>query len=315
MNYYELLTSVQTYTENQFPDVYLSNNTTVSPVQQINRFIQQAELRIYNSVQIPSLRKNVTGYVTAGNQYLSAPDDYLSTYSIAAIDPVTGDYEYLLNKDVNFIRESYPASSSIGKPRYYAIFGTRYSARNDLSFIVGPTPDVNYNVELHYYYYPVSIVQNVAATLGSITNPGSGYVDGFYANVATTTGGSGEGVLLDITVSGGIVTTVSIAYGGSGYNVGDTLTSTIGTSGSGFSVPIATVNNTTGRSWLGDNYDAVLLYGALVEAYTYMKGEQDVMAMYEKKYMESLQQLVRLGDGLERGDAYRDGQAKVRVPT
>lgn len=313
MNYYELLTAVQTYTENQFPDVYLANGTTVSPTQQINRFIQQAELRIYNSVQIPSLRKNVTGTVTANNQYLSAPDDYLSTYSLAVIDPSTGSYEYLLNKDVNFIRESFPPPSYVGKPKYYAIFGTRYSAKNDLSFIVGPTPDVNYYVELHYYYYPVSIVQNVAATLGAISNPGSGYADGYYTNMATTTNGRGEGLLLNITVSGGIVTDVELAYGGSGYSSGDTLTSVIGTSGSGFSVPVATVNNVNGTSWLGDNYDSVLLYGALVEAYTFMKGEQDVMAMYQGKYQEALQQLARLGDGLERGDAYRDGQAKIRV--
>jgi hypothetical protein len=312
MNYYQLVTAIQDYTENNFPTTYLANGTTVSTTQQINRFIEQAELRIYNTVQLPSLRKNVTGTVTLSNPYLSAPDDYLSTFSLAVIDPTSGSYSYLLNKDVNYIREAYPVPNNTGQPRYYALFGSQYSYPNELSFIMGPTPDQNYNVELHYYYYPVSIIQSVPSTLGSITNPGSGYTAGTYTNVAAI-GGSGDGLLLNITVAGGIVTAVSISYGGSGYTVGDSITATIGSTGSGFAVPISSINNPTGTTWVGDNMDTTLLYACLVEAYTYMKGEADMMALYNQKYQESLVQLNRLGTGLERGDAYRDGQAKIKV--
>ena len=231
MNYAELFQQVQTYTENIFPDTFveLSDGTgsTVNVTTQINTFIQQAEERIYNTVQIPSLRKNVTGVATTGNPYLACPDNFLSVYSMAVID-ADGNYEYLLNKDVNFIRQSYPKPGNTGLPRYYALFGSQYTNLNELAFIMGPTPDDNYSVELHYFYYPESIV-------------------------------------------------------------------------------------TAGTSWLGDNYSPVLLYGSLVEAYTYMKGEQDMIAMYNTKYQEAMAQLKRLGDGLERGDAYRDGQARVRV--
>ena len=233
MNYTELFSQVQAYTENIFPDTYVtlsggSNTSAINVTTQINTFIQQAEERIYNSVQIPSLRKNVTGTATSGNQYLACPNDYLSTYSLAVIDPTTNEYEYLLNKDVNYIRQAYPNPNATGKPRYYALFGTRLNDPNDLTFILGPTPDYSYNAELHYFYYPESIV-------------------------------------------------------------------------------------TAGTSWLGDNYSPVLLYGSLVEAYTYMKGETDMLAAYNAKYQEAMQQLNRLGTGLERGDAYRDGQAKIKV--
>ena len=228
MDYATLFSQIQTYTENIFPDTYLANGSSVSYTTQINTFIQQAEERIYNTVQIPSLRKNVTGTCAASNQYLACPNDYLSTYSLAVINPVTGEYEYLLNKDVNFIRQSYPSPTATGKPRYYALFGSRLNDPNELTFILGPTPDYAYSAELHYFYYPESIV-------------------------------------------------------------------------------------TAGTSWLGDNYSPVLLYGALVEAYTYMKGESDMLLAYNTKYNEALQQLNRLGTGLERGDAYRDGQAKIKV--
>ena len=233
MNYGELVTAIQTYTENNFPSTTLADGTTVSSTTQINRFIQQAEQRIYNSVQFPSLRKNVTGSVTVSNKYLSCPDDFLSTYSLAVIDPTTGSYTYLLNKDVNFIREAYPTPTDTGTPKYYALWGPTIvssAISNELSFIVGPTPDASYSVELHYYYYPTSI------STGS---------------VSTTT------------------------------------------------------------SWLGDNFDTVLLYGSLVEAYTYMKGEQDIISLYDTKYKEALALAKRLGDGLERSDAYRSGQARV----
>ena len=227
MNYNELFSQIQSYTENQFPAMILANGSSVSYTTQIDTFIQQAERRIYNTVQIPSLRKNVTGNCTASNKYLACPNDYLATYSLAIIK-TDGTYEYLLNKDVNFIRQAYPSPTSTGIPRYYALFGSRLNDPNELTFILGPTPDLNYGAELHYFYYPESIV-------------------------------------------------------------------------------------TAGTSWLGDNYSPALLYGSLVEAYTYMKGEQDMINTYNTKYQEALQQLNRLGTGLERGDAYRDGQAKIKV--
>ena len=218
MNYTQLSNAIQAYTENPSSDF----------VAQIPVFVQQAEQRIYNTVQFPSLRKNVTGYTTANNKYLQCPSDFLAVYSMAAID-ATGAYEYLLNKDVNFIRQAYPnPSTDKAIPRYYAIFGPRSDNEDELAFILGPTPDAAYEIELHYYYYPESIT--VAAN---------------------------------------------------------------------------------GQTWLGDNFDTVLLYGSLVEAYTYMKGEQDMLALYNQKYMEALQLAKRLGDGLERSDAYRSGQARV----
>ena len=228
MTYTELVTAIQTYTENTFPATTLADSTVVSSTAQINRFITQAEQRIYNSVQFPSLRKNVTGSVTTSTKYLSCPDDFLSTYSLAVID-ASGNYEYLLNKDVNFIRQAYPnPTTDTGIPKYYALFGPTVNTStitNELSFIVGPTPDASYSVELHYYYYPVSIT--VAAS---------------------------------------------------------------------------------GQTWLGDNFDTVLLYGSLVEAYTYMKGEVDIITGYDAKYKEALTLAKRLGDGLERSDSYRSGQ-------
>lgn len=229
MTYSELVTSIQTYTENTFPSTTLADSTVVSSTTQINRIIQQAEQRIYNTVQFPSLRRNVTGNTTSTNKYLSCPSDFLSTYSLAVID-ATGNYEYLLNKDVNFIRQAYPnPTTDTGIPKYYALFGPTVSGSTittELSFMLGPTPDAAYNVELHYYYYPQSIT------------------------TATTT-------------------------------------------------------------WLGDNFDTVLLYGSLVEAYTYMKGEADMIALYDGKYKEALALAQRLGDGLERSDAYRSGQYRV----
>lgn len=213
MNYAQLVTAVSDYTENTF-------ETT-----EMNTFIQQAEQRIYNTIQFPSLRKNVTGTITANNKYLSCPLDYLSTFSLAVVD-ATGAYEYLLNKDVNFIRQAYPQPTDTAIPKYYALFGPNSAVANELSFILGPTPDATYTVELHYFYYPESIV-------------------------------------------------------------------------------------TAGTSWLGDNFDSVLLYGTLVEAYTFMKGETDMMQLYDGKYKEALQLAKRLGDGLERSDSYRSGQFRV----
>lgn len=230
MNYAELFSTIQTYTENQFPAVYLADGSTVSATTQINTIIQQAEQRIYNSVQFPSVRKNVTGSLSSTTPYLAAPADFLAVYSLAVVGP-TGEYVYLLNKDVNFIREAYPNPTSTGLPKYYALFGPAVSGSaisTELSLIVGPKPDSNYTVELHYYYYPESIV-------------------------------------------------------------------------------------TAGTTWLGDNFDTVLLYGCLVEAYTFMKGETDLIALYDGKYKEALALAKRLGDGMERQDAYRSGQYRQAV--
>jgi hypothetical protein len=227
MNYAQLFNNIQSYTENNFPDFTVSDGSTETSAEQINRFIQQAEQRIYNTVQFPSLRKNVTGSVSSTTPYLSAPNDYLATYSLAVID-ADSNYEYLLNKDVNYIRAAYPKASDTGLPKYYAIFGAQTNAADELSFLLGPKPDANYAVELHYFYYPESIT-------------------------------------------------------------------------------------TAGTSWLGDNFDTVLLYGSLVEAYTFMKGEADMLALYDGKYKEALAMAKRLGDGMERQDAYRSGQYRQRV--
>jgi hypothetical protein len=303
MNYVELNQAIQNYSENT-ETLFVSN---------IPMFIKEAEARIYNSVQLPSLRKNVIGTLTTNNKYLSCPDDWLATYSIAVID-TDGSYTYLLNKDVNFIREAYPIPTSTGIPKYYALFGPNSGNLNELTFILGPTPNANYQAELHYFYYPVSIVQGVINTIGSITG-GAGYNNGYYANVSVT-GGTGNGAVATIVVADGVVTSVSITNGGSLYSVGDVLSATntdIGGTGSGFTFPISTVSNAGGTSWLGDNYDPVLFYGAMREAVIFMKGEQDMVTYYEKMYQDALQQLTRLGAGLERGDSYRDGQAKIRV--
>ena len=227
MNYTQLSAAIQAYTENPSADF----------VAEIPTFVKQAEQRIYNSVQFPSIRKNMVGTTTTNNKYVAAPNDFLAVYSFAVVTNVTnndidtGTYEYLLNKDVNFIRQAYPTPDSTGTPRYYALFGPTISGATitpELTFILGPTPDANYKLELHYYYYPESIV-------------------------------------------------------------------------------------TANTTWLGDNFDTVLLYGSLVEAYTYMKGEKDMMELYNQKYIEALALAKRLGDGMERQDAYRSGQVRAQV--
>lgn len=225
VNWGELKTQIQDYLETTFSTDSLTT------------FAQQAEQRIFNTIQFPSLRKNMTGVCTIDNRYLSCPSDFLAPYSLAVID-TDGSYHYLLNKDVNFIRESFPiptGSGNTGRPYCYALFGptvTGQTISNELSFILGPTPDLQYVVELHYFYYPSSI------TVGNVD--------------ATTT-------------------------------------------------------------WLGDNFDSVLLYGSLVEASTFLKSEPDLMANITGKYKEALILAKRLGDGLERMDAYRSGQVRDKV--
>ena len=208
MNYAELTAKIESYVENEF---------TTSD---INTFIKQAEQRIYNTVQLIALRKNQKAATIANDKYLCYPDDWLATFSLAIVD-LNGNFEYLINKDVNFIRQAYPSPTDVGLPKYYAVF-------DDRSFIFGPTPDEVYEVELHYYYYPESIV-------------------------------------------------------------------------------------TAGTTWLGDNFDSALLYGALMEAYTFMKGEEDVVALYSKRYDEALALLKQLGDGKNRQDSYRSGQVRDRA--
>ena len=217
MDYTALSNAIQAYTE----------NTEADFVANIPVFVTQAEQRIYNSVQFPSIRKNVTGVMSPSNKYLQCPTDFLAVYSLAVIN-ASGEYEYLLNKDVNFIRQAYPQPTDTGIPKYYALFGPRSDNPAELTFILGPTPDAAYNSELHYFFYPESIV-------------------------------------------------------------------------------------TASTTWLGDNFDTVLLYGTLVEAYTFMKGETDMMGLYDGKYKEALALAKRLGDGLERQDAYRSGQYRQAV--
>jgi hypothetical protein len=218
MNYAALVSAIKAYTENDFPDTAGSGGLTST--QQINIFIQEAEQRIFNTVQLLDLRKNVTGSVTSGNKYLSVPTDWLANFSLAVVDG-TGKYSYLLNKDVNFIRESFPNPSSTGLPTHYAYFDKN-------SYILGPTPDAAYVMELHYFYYPQSIV-------------------------------------------------------------------------------------TASTTWLGDNFDSVLLYGSLLEAYTFMKGEADVIAGYQKRYDDAMGMLKQLGEGKNRQDLYRTQQTRYPV--
>jgi hypothetical protein len=301
MNYGELQANIQDIVENTFPAATIA------------MFVRQAEQRIYNFIQFPSLRRNVTGNMTVNNKYLAAPNDFLSVYSLAVIK-ANGEYLYLLNKDVNFIREAYPSPTATGLPKHYAIFGPTYSDTNELSFILGPTPDASYSAELHYYYYPTSIVQSAISTLGALTG-GSSYTNGTYFNVPLT-GGSGSGATAKIVVSGGAVTSVSIQNPGVFYAVNDSLSaaaSDIGGTGSGFAVTISVVANATGTSWLGDNFDLVLLNGSLVEAARFMKAEPETIANYDKLFMEAAGLAKQLGDGKQRMDAYRDGQFRMKV--
>jgi hypothetical protein len=307
VNYTQLFQAIEAYAENY-------DNSSGGFIDNIPVFVQNAEQRIYNSVQLPSLRRNSTGTASSGNPYLSAPNDYLASFSLAVIDPVTNEYEYLLNKDVNFIRQSYPSPTLTGKPAYYALFGPQYSQQNELSFILGPTPDANYTMELHYYYYPPTIVQGVINGTNALAG-GSLYTNGYYENVPLT-GGSGTNAVADIIVSGGAVTSCTIKNGGSFYTIGDLLgtpQSNIGGTGSGFSITVSSVSNATGTSWLGDNFESVLIYGSLLEAGTFMKSDADIMAVYQKRYDENLSLLKRLGDGLERRDAYRSGQLRIPI--
>jgi len=311
MNYVTLYNSIQAYAENT-EQLFVAN---------IPVFVEEAELRIYNSVNVPSLRKNVTGTMTAGNQYVALPMDWLANYSVAVIDPTTGMYNYLINKDVNFMRQAYPYATNNGTtyqgtpggtPKYYALFGSQYSDVNEMTLMVAPAPDQAYPIEMHYYYYPPTIVQGqINGT--SISNAGTLYTNGVYQNVSLT-GGSGANATANIVISGGIVTSCNITFGGNFYVVGDVLScSSLGSTGSGFQLTVSSVSNATGTSWLGDNFDPVLFYGAMREAMLFMKQEADLVTNYEQKYQEALMEFRRFCDGLDRGDSYRDGQTKLNI--
>jgi hypothetical protein len=312
MNYETLYNTIQAYAE----------NTEALFVANIPVFIQEAEDRIYNSVNIPALRKNVIGNLTSGNQYLALPLDWLANYSIAVIDS-SNNYNYLINKDVNFLRQAYPVVVNTSGtyqgtpgtlPKYYALFGSQLSNVNQMTLMVAPAPDTNYPVEMHYFYYPPTIVQGQITTVGSLVG-GTLYTNGIYQNVALT-GGSGANAVADIVVSGGVVTSVKVTFGGNFYVVGDVLScASLGSTGTSFTITVTEVSNSTGTSWLGTNYDPVLFYGSMREAMLFMKGEADLIGYYENKYQEAMGELKRLGDGLERGDAYRDGQVKLMVKT
>jgi len=301
MNYSDLVTAVQDYCENTFPTV------------DMNAMIRNAEQNIYNTVQLASLRKNMTGTLAANNKYLSAPNDFLSVYSLAVIK-ANGEYLYLLNKDVNFIREAYPGPNDTGLPKHYAIFGPNSALTNELSFILGPTPNSNYGVELHFYYLPESIVQAAISNF-TISSGGSGYTNGTYFNVPLT-GGSGNAATADIVVSGGAVTSVTISNAGCYFAVNNTLgasNTNLGGTGSGFILTVNSVVNSTGTTWLGDNFDTAIFNGTMVEAIRYMKGDPDLVQFYQQQFTQSLALLKNLGDGKQRMDAYRDGQVRNPV--
>jgi hypothetical protein len=225
MNYAQLFETIKGYVENDFPNTQWTDSAgtgtvTFTSKEQIDTFIRQAEERIFNTVQLLDLRKNVTGNCTQGNKYLSVPSDWLANFSLAVILQ-DGSYEYLLNKDVSYIRQAFPNPNTQGAPTHYAYFDKD-------SYILGPTPDSAYSVELHYFYYPESIVD-------------------------------------------------------------------------------------AGTSWLGENFDSVLLYGSLLEAYIFMKGEQDIVAEYQKRYDTALEMLKQLGEGKNRQDMYRTQQVRYPV--
>lgn len=216
MTYTELCANIADITQNEYT------------ADEYKMFTQQTEQRIFNSVQLPSLRKSTTLTATSGSQYVNVPTDFLSAFSVAVIAPETLEYTYLINKDVNFIREAYPTVAATGTPKYYAIFGNQAGSELAWRFILGPTPDAAYSTELNYFFYPESIV-------------------------------------------------------------------------------------TAGTTWLGNNFDSALLNGALVEAIRFMKGEADMVKLYQDMYVQSITLLKNLSDGKLRQDAYRSGQLRTQV--
>ena len=382
MFYSELVTSINDYVENNFP------------TSTVNRFIEQAEQRIYNSVQLAPLRKNVTGQVTPTNTYLACPTDWLSTYSLAcfvsasgAISTTSGSnavtivsssgnsiqvgmnvkatgvpintivtsvsgstaylssnatatgtvsatfqgpYTYLLNKDVNFIREAFNYPVTTGLPQYYAVFGPQTSNQFAMTYILGPTPDQVYTMELHYNSYPDSIIQ---ARIGSyIVEYPTVYADNplpgeTYYNVTLTTeqnaqnvpARGGNNALANVIVDNSGIVTLQLLNSGTGFVVGDYLYGSVYTNGSPtitksiILAKVESVLNPYGETWLGDYFDTALLNYALMEAATYIKAEQDTVQEYQKRADDAMALLKQLGDAKEQGDAYRNGLPKYKV--
>jgi len=387
MFYVDLVTAINDYVENVFP------TTTV------NRFIEQAEQRIYNQVQLAPLRKNVTGQVTPTNTYLACPTDWLSTFSLACFvsasatitttigsNAITftsvsgnavqvgmnvtatginagtivtsvsgttaylssnataagtvsakfqGPYTYLLNKDVNFIREAFNYPVTTGTPQYYAVFGPQSSNQYAMTYILGPTPDQVYTMELHYNAYPTSIIQGQISGLVSVYSsdseqqplPGFTYVNQPLINSTLTRGdgfgfyesGTGSGAIANITVDSNGGTNFELLSIGSGYIPNDALYAEIYTVGSPTIkqlVPVCTVTSTLnplGESWLGNEFDVALLNYALMEAATYIKAETDTIQQYQQRADSAMALLKQLADAKEQGDAYRNGLPRYKV--
>lgn len=298
MNYQELYGDLVSYVE----------SSETSFTESIPRFIRQAEERLARTVMLPELRRNATTTLTAGNSYLQRPTDFLSVFSLAVIDG-SGNYSYLYDKDVNFMREAYPSPAQQGLPKYYSQFDGDGAVSAQGNFILAPTPSANFSVELHYYYDPPSIVQSAINGFGSLVG-GSGYTDGSYWGIPMS-GGSGTGASANIVVSGGVVTSLAIASSGALYVVGDILTVSGAQIGAGslFSITVTSVSNPTGTSWFGENAESALLYGCLVEAYTYLKGSPDLMQLYMDRYASALADLFGIDIRAKRDD-YRDGTYK-----
>ena len=273
--YTELKSAIKEFTDNQ-EAVFVSN---------LDTFIESAEERIFKSIDLEYFRKNVTGSMTSGNEFLTVPNDYLASFSLSIEN--SSSKEFLLQKDVNFIQEYNPNPATTGIPKYYAVFDIN-------NFILAPTPNANFVSELHYYYRPVSLNRSkVNLTLNNVTGV-------FQGNETITGGTSGETTTIN-TITSPTVFVITLPTGD--FTVGETVTG--GTSGA-TGVVVETSADTT-LTWLSENAPNAMLYGSLVEAYTFMKGEADVMKMYSDRFSESLIRMKDLGEARENMDAYRMG--------
>lgn len=273
--YTQLKTAVKNYTDNQ-ETVFISN---------LDRFILTAEERIFKSVDFEFFRKNVSGSMTSGNEFLAVPDDYLASFSLSLTN--SSSKEFLLQKDVNFIQEYNPNPSTTGVPKYYAIYDIN-------NFILSPTPNANFDVELHYYYRPTSLTKSkVTLTVSNVT--------GTFSSGETITGGtSGESTTINSLTS---ATELVITLPTGDFTVGETVTGdTSGATG----IVVSTSADTT-LTWLSENAPNALLYGSIIESYVFMKGEPDIMSMYNERFVESLVRLKDLGEARENDDANRQG--------
>lgn len=302
MNYTQLQTAVQDYCENSFSDVDFATMT------------QLAEQKIYNSVQLPIMRKSATLTLTPSVEILNAPLDFQNAFSLAVIDG-TGAYNFLLNKDVNFIREAYPTPTSTGLPKYYAVNGPQTLLPQETAFILGPTPSAALSAQLNYSAYPTSIVSGVITSLSFGIVGGTGYVDGTYYDVPLING-TGTGATAIVVIYGNVPASIAIQNGGVGYSLYDSLIilpADVGGTGLQMTANVLSVANPEGTSWLGSNFDSALFNATMVEAIRFMKGEADMVALYTDAYKQSLALLKNLSDGKLRQDAYRSGQVRTQV--